>query len=64
MPTPGSSAWARGAARQSKLLRQPWARHLAPADVDALVRELGELPEQDRPRPDPLYHVRAFTKTR
>jgi ubiquinone/menaquinone biosynthesis C-methylase UbiE len=39
-----------------------WTGALGREQVDALCRQMAELPDQDRPRPDPVYHLAALRK--
>ena len=45
-------------------LRRGWFTQLAPGDplTEGFAARLGTLPEQDRPRPDPVFGLRAFRK--
>jgi SAM-dependent methyltransferase len=45
-------------------LRRGWFMTLPPGDplAETFATRLAELPEQDRPRPDPVFTVRAFRK--
>jgi SAM-dependent methyltransferase len=40
--------------------RIPWCTHAEPERVAEVCRELAELPDQDAPRPDPLYRLIAL----
>jgi SAM-dependent methyltransferase len=46
-------------------LRRGWFTQLPPGDprADAFAARLAALPDQDRPRPDPVFTLRAFRKT-
>jgi ubiquinone/menaquinone biosynthesis C-methylase UbiE len=39
-----------------------WTGAAGRGQVDALCRQMAELPDQDRPRPDPVYHLAALRK--
>jgi SAM-dependent methyltransferase len=41
----------------------PWIKAAGPQCVDALYAELARLPDQDRPRPDPVYQLAALRKS-
>ncbi|WP_053740582.1 class I SAM-dependent methyltransferase [Streptomyces sp. NRRL WC-3618] len=45
-------------------LRRGWFMTLPPGDplADGFAARLGALPDQDRPRPDPVFTLRAFRK--
>ncbi|MEU3947559.1 class I SAM-dependent methyltransferase [Streptomyces sp. NPDC029526] len=45
-------------------LRRGWFVTLPPGDprADGFADRLSRLPDQDRPRPDPVFHLRAFRK--
>jgi ubiquinone/menaquinone biosynthesis C-methylase UbiE len=40
--------------------RSPWSREVSPQEVAGLCRDLESLPDQDAPRPDPLYRLIAL----
>ncbi|MQY33746.1 Ubiquinone/menaquinone biosynthesis C-methyltransferase UbiE [Streptomyces sp. RB17] len=42
--------------------RTPWCAHAEPARVAEVCERLTALPEQDRPRPDPLYRLVTLRK--
>ncbi|MFD9093473.1 class I SAM-dependent methyltransferase [Streptomyces collinus] len=45
-------------------LRRGWFTRLPPGDprAESLAAALARLPDQDRPRPDPVFRLRAFAK--
>ncbi|WP_324788104.1 class I SAM-dependent methyltransferase [Streptomyces sp. H51] len=45
-------------------LRRGWFVTLPPGDplTERFATRLAQLPDQDRPRPDPVFHLRAFRK--
>ncbi|MEU4034771.1 class I SAM-dependent methyltransferase [Streptomyces collinus] len=45
-------------------LRRGWFTRLPPGDprAESLAADLARLPDQDRPRPDPVFRLRAFAK--
>ncbi|MFC9283203.1 class I SAM-dependent methyltransferase [Streptomyces collinus] len=45
-------------------LRRGWFTRLPPGDprAEAFAADLARLPDQDRPRPDPVFRLRAFAK--
>ncbi|MEV5341848.1 SAM-dependent methyltransferase, partial [Streptomyces sp. NPDC052676] len=47
-------------------LRRGWFVTLPPGDprADVFAERLAALPDQDRPRPDPWFTLRAFRKPR
>ncbi|MEU0454333.1 SAM-dependent methyltransferase, partial [Streptomyces sp. NPDC006129] len=46
-------------------LRRGWFVTLPPGDplAEGFALELARLPDQDRPRPEPVFSLRAFRKT-
>lgn len=38
----------------------PWCTHAAPDQAAEVIRQLSELPDQEAPRPDPLYRLIAL----
>ncbi|MFI9803233.1 methyltransferase domain-containing protein [Streptomyces sp. NPDC052301] len=57
----------RGPRRRREVIgsgRIPWCAHAGPARLSEPRRRLAPLPEQDRPRPDPLYRLLGLERTR
>jgi SAM-dependent methyltransferase len=46
---------------RSRLPNLPWRRDLDPSVIADLRRQLAALPDQDRPRPDPVYQLIALS---
>ncbi|MEU5086415.1 class I SAM-dependent methyltransferase [Streptomyces sp. NPDC021356] len=68
VPAAKARFWGRGQGRSPRRtvadLRRGWFVTLPPGDplADGFAARLAALPDQDRPRPDPVFGLRAFRK--
>ncbi|GII85187.1 methyltransferase [Sphaerisporangium siamense] len=61
-PGDGQGHSPRGWAELILTRRLPWTKRADPGTLTALTTGLHTLPDQDRPRPDPVYPLVSFTK--